>query len=191
MSNLGRILAVIIAIAIVFLSSFFAWKIGQNEGYSKGYNALHPTDTIWVADTHYVDRPIEVIKWKEKDHPIYIAVTDTMKIHDTTFVVLPREVKIYEDSTYTARVSGVEPSLDWIKVYQKTAYVTNYIEKKEPYKNELYFYGDVSLPFSAQAGLGYEGTIWGPLRYTLRTGYDYKTKWYMGAGLKIIVRHDF
>lgn len=43
---------------------------------------------------------------------------------DTVWAVVPRTQKRYEDSTYTAWVSGYEPRLDSIEVYQKTVVVT-------------------------------------------------------------------
>lgn len=47
--------------------------------------------------------------------------------NDTVWATVPRTQKRYEDSTYTAWVSGYEPRLDSIEVYRKT--VT--IEKRE------------------------------------------------------------
>lgn len=47
--------------------------------------------------------------------------------NDTVWATVPRTQKRYEDSTYTAWVSGYEPRLDSIEVYRRT--VT--IEKRE------------------------------------------------------------
>lgn len=41
-------------------------------------------------------------------------------VSDTVWATVPRTQKRYEDSTYTAWVSGYEPRLDSIEVYQKT-----------------------------------------------------------------------
>lgn len=43
---------------------------------------------------------------------------------DTALATIPRTQKRYEDSTYTAWVSGYQPSLDSINVYRKTIYIT-------------------------------------------------------------------
>ena len=48
-------------------------------------------------------------------------------VSDTVWATVPRTQKRYEDSTYTAWVSGYEPRLDSIEVYRRT--VT--IEKRE------------------------------------------------------------
>lgn len=47
---------------------------------------------------------------------------------DTVWAVVPRAQKRYEDSTYTAWISGYEPRLDSIEVYQKTVVVTKSVE---------------------------------------------------------------
>lgn len=48
---------------------------------------------------------------------------DTL-IHDSVNVVVPITQKKYEDSTYTAYVSGYNPRLDSISIYRKTIYQT-------------------------------------------------------------------
>lgn len=48
---------------------------------------------------------------------------DTL-IHDSMNVVVPITQKKYEDSTYTAYVSGYNPRLDSISIYRKTIYQT-------------------------------------------------------------------
>ena len=42
---------------------------------------------------------------------------------DTVWATVPRVQKRYEDSTYTAWVSGYEPRLDSIEVYRRTVFV--------------------------------------------------------------------
>ena len=45
-------------------------------------------------------------------------------VSDTMWATVPRTQKRYEDSTYTAWVSGYEARLDSIEVYRKTIYIT-------------------------------------------------------------------
>lgn len=58
---------------------------------------------------------------------LHISNKDTIFAHDTIFVVdsvdveIPITAKKYEDSLYTAYVSGYNPRLDSIKVYNKVA----------------------------------------------------------------------
>lgn len=74
------------------------------------------TDTVTVEKP----RPYEV----RVADTIRVAVTDTVRLHDTLFVSLPRERKVYRDSSYRAVVSGYMPSLDSMTVYQRTVTVT-------------------------------------------------------------------
>lgn len=47
---------------------------------------------------------------------------------DTVWAVVPRTQKRYVDSTYMAWISGYEPRLDSIEVYQKTVTITKSVE---------------------------------------------------------------
>lgn len=97
-----------------------------------------PADTVTVVkhDTIKIDSPVPVYKYvKEKE---YIAIHDTTLLTETdTFVKvieLPREYLVYKDSTYRAVVSGVQPRLDSMEVYQKTITqtITKYVSKPAP-----------------------------------------------------------
>lgn len=118
-----------IGIAACMLVTFL---IGRERGYSLGYsdalNEPHKADTVWQTDTHYVDKPVE--KWKIKEKLVYVKVDSLVTVHDTTYVALEREIKGYSGEDYQAQVSGIEPSLDWIKVFPKTAYITNTVVEK-------------------------------------------------------------
>ena len=50
--------------------------------------------------------------------------TDKTSVTDTVWATVPRMRKRYEDSLYTAWVSGYEPRLDSIEVYRQTVTVT-------------------------------------------------------------------
>ena len=111
-------------------------RIGYEKGYAKGYedgwNAPHPADTLVVTDTLRVDKPVP--QYVYLDRTVYVPVHDTTLVHhnDTAFVVLPREVKGYADSTYRCEVSGVEPRLDWIEVFQRTQTITHTVVETAP-----------------------------------------------------------
>ena len=195
MTTFQKVCTIFIAVCVLILVGGFSYKIGHHFGYKDGYSAYHPSDTVWRTDTHYVDKPIEVVKWKDKKVPVYIAVHDTTKINDTTYVVLPREFKVYQDSTYTAQVSGVDPSLDWINVYQKTAYISVPVpEYKYP---ELIISPSVEafvLPasFGAIGGVGVD--YWsGRWQWSLTAGYGFylnEKQPYHGWSGKIGVKYN-
>lgn len=93
-------------------------------------------DTVYKIDT-LVQKELKV---KE------IKSIDTLIVKDTLIV---REQKTYEDSLYTAWVSGYDASLDSIKLYRTTSYV-NTVKT-----NEIYIKKNDRLSFGLQAGYGY------------------------------------
>lgn len=82
-------------------------------------------DTLYVYDTIKVAEPLY---FKERViDSIYVAVTDTIVKNDTTFVALPKQQRQYMHRTYHAWVSGYDPKLDSIVIYQNTKVVTKEI----------------------------------------------------------------
>lgn len=91
------------------------------------------TVRVTVVDTVTYDKPVArdslVVRYvrvpvvRDTLHSIY---TDTIQVD------MPVTQKRYEDSTYTAWVSGYEPSLDSIRVYARREVVTINKVKKEP-----------------------------------------------------------
>lgn len=62
----------------------------------------------------------------------YKVVRDTIELIDTIYVggqTFSQEVKEYKDSTYYAKISGINAYLEEIEVYPKT--ITQYINTKE------------------------------------------------------------
>ena len=86
------------------------------------------TDTLVIRDTVRIARPV-YISQRIVD-TLLVPVTDTLRLHDTTYVSLPRIQREYADSTYRVWVSGYEPALDSIDVYSKTEYITTTIREK-------------------------------------------------------------
>lgn len=68
------------------------------------------------VDTQYILSPFPYLAWVDN--------TDTIR---TDSCVHLREYKVYQDSSYYAKVSGVAPRLDELRVYPKTIYETQYI----------------------------------------------------------------
>ena len=115
-------------------------------------------DTVVVVDTAYYDRPVAkdsvrtryVTRWLPAKHDT-ISNTVTMWAHDTVAVEVPITSKHYGSDTYDAWVSGFEPSLDSIRVYQRTAYVTEIRTiSKPPNKWELDVVGGIDYGFKSQ-----------------------------------------
>ena len=91
-----------------------------------------PADTIEVVryDTLKVEKPVPIYKYIAQKE--VVTVKDSLFIHDTMLkvVYLPREVMVYKDTSYRAVVSGVQPRLDSIEIYQRntTQTVTKYVK---------------------------------------------------------------
>ena len=69
------------------------------------------------VDTMYILSPQPYLAW--------VSDSDTIHASDTCYHL--REYKEYQDSNYYAKVSGVAPRLDEIRVYPRTIYQTEYI----------------------------------------------------------------
>lgn len=88
------------------------------------------TDTLVVRDTLRVLGPVFMTARVER--PQLFPVTDTVRIQDTLYVALDREVREYPGEDYKAQVSGVDPRLDWIEVYPKTQFITKEVRVEVP-----------------------------------------------------------
>lgn len=90
-----------------------------------------------VYDTipYYQPTPVDSIVTKTIIDRVRVAdttiVSDTLTVYDSVDVVLPISQKHYEDSTFSAWVSGYQPNLDSIKVYQRKEIQTITITTKE------------------------------------------------------------
>lgn len=85
---------------------------------------VRTTDTLMVEiiDTITIERPV----------PYKVMVRDTISLTDTIYMggqILFQEIKEYKDSTYYARISGINAFLEEIRVFPRT--VTNYINTTE------------------------------------------------------------
>ena len=81
-------------------------------------------DTVIVThyDTIMREKPVYITKTVVDT--MRVPVVDTLRISDTLWLALPREQRTYGDTTYRAWVSGVEPSLDSIRIYERVRCVT-------------------------------------------------------------------
>lgn len=82
----------------------------------------------------------------------------TQMIHDTVAVEIPITSKHYNAPEYDAWVSGFEPSLDSIKVYQRTEYITERVTiNKPPNKLELDALAGIDYNITSQQYRPYAG----------------------------------
>ena len=123
-------------------------------------------DTVVVVDTAYYDRPIVkdsvvtkfITRYLPVMQPVGITDTLTMWAHDTVAVEVPITSKHYGSETYDAWVSGFEPSLDSIRVYQRTEYITErVVVSKPPNKWEFDVVGGIDYGIKTQQYRPYAG----------------------------------
>ena len=105
-------------------------------------------DTVWKDTTIYEPQPAETV---QTGRVVYIKVPvpgdrDTITLHDSIDVPVPIVQKRYDDSLYTAWISGFEPNLDSIRLYQPeiVTTVTKTVVKPSPL-----------ITFGIQAGAGW------------------------------------
>lgn len=116
-------LAIAVLLAALLLLS--GYLLGRKVNRAPEPAVIVRTDTLRLRDTVLIDRPVPV-EVRVVD-TMLVAVTDTVAVNDTVYLSLPRETRVYGDSTYRAQVSGYRPMLDWIEVYPQTEVVTRNI----------------------------------------------------------------
>lgn len=134
--------AVLTALVLSFLC-------GRVTGKRKAQDALKPvTHIIYHTDTITSQKPVYFHHYTTDT--IRLAVRDTIRVRDTLYISVPREVREYRDTNYYARVSGYDPALDYIETYQHTKVVTATIVQERKLKPRW------SVGLTAGYGIGLE-----------------------------------
>ena len=123
---------IIIALSIL-VAGFVIGLVCRPKQYVE--TTIVQRDTTIVRDTLTIAKPVAVTKVRKDTILVYL--TDTIKIKDTLYVALPMETKTYKGEEYYAEVSGYRPSLDVIRVYPKTEYITEKTREIVRHKNYL------------------------------------------------------
>lgn len=128
MTAMNRLIIAVAALlaVLLLLSGYF---LGRRTACTPEPECIVQVDTLRIRDTVLVDKPVPV-EVRVVD-TMLVAVTDTLRLSDTVYLRLPREIKQYEDSLYRAQVSGFRPSLDWIEVYPQTVYLTKIVKTQD------------------------------------------------------------
>ena len=110
------------AVLLVLALMVASFIVGSHRGYRKAVTDVEvKTDTLYLRDTITKIKPIPHVVYKTDTMLVYVQVRDTIR----EVVTLPKKIKVYEDSTYRAVVSGFRPSLDEISVFPITKVVTD------------------------------------------------------------------
>lgn len=118
--NVKDTLVTILIVVAMLVITFF---VARFTSPSKTRTEIQ-RDTIVRIDT-FVSIPepkiVRVVDSIPVPYPVYETKTDTLLVVDTLY--LPRTQKHYKEAQYEAWVSGYQPSLDSIWVYNKTSEV--------------------------------------------------------------------
>lgn len=112
---------IFLIILIPLLAGVVGYLVGNR--HFREVTKMVQRDTLIMYDTIRLEKPAE-IRYVRTKEVIKVPIRDTMRIHDTTFLLLQKEVREYRDSMYYAKVSGYDPSLDYIEVYPKTVVIS-------------------------------------------------------------------
>ena len=123
------------------------------------------TDTLIIHDTIRKVEPKYIVKRVVDSIPVPVPVPGGK---DTIWMNLPKEQKVYADSTYRAVVSGYLPSLDTIDVFRKTVYIdketikTVYAQPSRWSLGVQAGYGVSKSGLSPYIGIGVQYNLWNP-----------------------------
>ena len=160
----NRVLILAAAIALIwFAFGFFVAK----HHYNKPFEEKVERDTVIIHDTipDYLPTPKDsaTIKWVTKWLPS-ATKTDTITrwdyfvVHDSVAVEMPITTKHYGNEKYDAYISGFEPNLDSIFVYQKEVLVTEVRTiSKPPNKVGLYLDAGADYTFNDKQWIPHAG----------------------------------
>ena len=131
---------IIAALALLLIIS----RRNDARNVNKDVDTITITNTVRKiqVDTMYILSPQPYLAW--------IDNSDTIHVSDTCWHL--REYKEYQDTSYYAKVSGVAPRLDEIRVYPRTIYQAEYIYRDIVQKNKRW-----GLGLSAGYGVGKNG----------------------------------
>ena len=116
--------AFLIALGLFFAA--VAWIAFGPHPEQPQPSVVEKHDTLWRDTTIYEPQPAETIK---TDRVVYLRIpqpgrTDTLTVHDSIDVPVPISQVRYDDSLYTAWVSGYQPALDSIRLHQPEVVTT-------------------------------------------------------------------
>jgi len=132
--NKTHFIVFIVGAVLGLLSGFFIGK----AIYDRPVIESVTRDTVTRIDTvfRYHPQPVEVERIRTEYKWLTRVTTDTVTgytvLHDSVLVEVPIESKHYNTPEYDAWVSGYQPSLDSIRVYQKEKYITERVTVSKP-----------------------------------------------------------
>ena len=113
--NLAIWAVYVFVVAVAFVCGYGFGRVSHSEGANEGVKTkvvqVIKRDTIRLEKPFYLNRVIKEF--------VLVPARDTVRVSDTLMIAMPREVKTYGDSTYSATISGIDPRLENIEIYRK------------------------------------------------------------------------
>ena len=187
----------IILIAAVIAAILGSFYLGQNRGMKitdAWYKSHMDTTSVVQLDTNKQEAPVHdtVYRDKLKYYPVYIdsEIPEPQIIYRDSihYVLMEKVIKEYKTEEYFAKISGVDPNLDYIETYNKTITNTVYVPQKiAPKKDYLEFDAEFKYDKMLMAPVTVNiGHRYGPLDVYAGGGYDFITRSATGqVGAKI------
>lgn len=191
MSNESKLytlaLAIMLGIGLIGFGAFLGWKISSEKNKAAATAlSLHDTIIVCKTDTCIV-HDYDTIVEKQIGYK-YVAVHDTIKVDSIVYMQLPITQKHYhEDSLCDVWVSGYEPNLDSLHLYQKhTTDIVNHFREvtKMPRLTAEIGCGAFYLPNRLVGSVGAEVRYNAPkMSYSIGAAYTTDKKPIVGAGV--------
>ena len=160
--NKTHLIVFIVGAVLGLCTGFFSGKAIYDQPIKESVTR----DTVRRIDTifQFHPQPVEVEKVRTEYKWLTKVTTDTVTdytvLHDSVLVEVPIESRHYNAPEYDAWVSGYQPSLDSIRVYQKENYITErVVVSKPPNRFTIglqggYGYGFKSKQWEPYVGIG-------------------------------------
>lgn len=136
METIKKILEVVFSLLLGALFATFAFFVGFTCGEQKAMKGDTVSVSMFRYDTIKIYKPVPrdsvVVKYVTERLPKVVKTqTDTITLTDTVEVAVPITQRIYEDTLYTAYVSGYKAHLDSMRIRSKvtTLMRTVYVKK--------------------------------------------------------------
>lgn len=180
------------------LAFFIGLFVGNLFGPKKPISGhiLPQVDTTTTVTPIVDDSPTPVSSGPASGYVSIPVTNDTVRVHDTVYIRVPRTETLYTTPDYAAVVSGVDAKLDKLTVFQKNTTIT--VPTPVPYRNRLGIEAGAGLfpgTSTASAGIVWDRTLTQKGRLSVTAGGGYsatiteagilKTGPYVKAGIRL------
>lgn len=117
-----RRVKIILILAIIAVACYAMGYIRARRHYQEAEKIVQ-VDTMIRYDTIRAESPVE-IRYEKLTETLILPKVDTLRLRDTVYLVVGKEIKEYRDSLYYIKVSGYQPNLEYVEVYPRTKVIS-------------------------------------------------------------------